>query len=163
MTTNTASSPALDTTPVVLPVRLDVEKLAPRIRDAMYAFSAAAAKVSLEQPLLELVRLRASQINGCMYCVDLHTKDARKAGETEQRLYLVTVWRESPVFTARERAALELTEAVTRLADHEVTDELFNRVAAHFTETELAELIWVITAINAWNRLGATARPWTLE
>ena len=149
-------------TPVIPPVRLDVEALAPAIRDAMYAFSAAAAKVSLEQPLVELVRLRASQINGCVYCVDMHAKDARSGGETEQRVHLVPVWREAPVFTARERAAFELTEAVTRLADHEVTDELFNRVATHFSETELAELIWVITAINTWNRLGATARPWTL-
>jgi AhpD family alkylhydroperoxidase len=143
-------------------VRLPVDKLAPHINRALNALDAASRKVSLEPALLELVRARASQLNGCAYCVDMHTKDARTGGETEQRLYALPVWRETPFFTDRERAALELTEAATRLVDGPVTDEVFGRASAEFTEVELAELIWTITVINAWNRLGATARPWPL-
>ena len=148
---------------VVPPVRLAVDELVPHINKAMYALDAAARKVSLEAPLLELVRARASQLNGCAYCVDMHTRDARKGGETEQRLCGLPVWRETPFFTARERAALELTEAATRLTDGAVSDEVFNRAAAQFSEVELAELIWAIAVINTWNRLGATARPWPLD
>jgi AhpD family alkylhydroperoxidase len=147
---------------VVPAVRLAVDKLAPHINRAMNALDTAAREVSLESSLLELVRARASQLNGCAYCVDTHTKDAREAGESEQRLYALPVWRETPFFTARERAALDLTEAVTRLADGQVGDEVFGRAAACFGDTELAELIWAITVINAWNRLGATARPWPI-
>jgi AhpD family alkylhydroperoxidase len=147
---------------VVPPVRLAVDSLAPHINRAMNALDAASREVSLEGSLLELVRARASQLNGCAYCVDTHTRDAREAGESEQRLYALPVWRETPFFTARERAALELTEAATRLADGHVGDEVFARAAAQFDETELAELIWTITVINAWNRLGAVARPWPL-
>jgi AhpD family alkylhydroperoxidase len=147
---------------VVPPVRLAVDELVPHINKAMNALDAAARKVSLEAPLLELVRLRASQLNGCAYCVDMHSRDARKGGDSEQRLYALPVWRETPFFTARERAALELTEAATRLTDGEVSGEVFDRAAAQFTEVELAELIWAIAVINAWNRLGATARPWPL-
>ncbi|MFI9100063.1 carboxymuconolactone decarboxylase family protein [Streptomyces fildesensis] len=144
-------------------VRLPVDTLAPHINRALNSLDAASRKVSLEPSLLELVRARASQLNGCAYCVDLHTRDARTAGETEQRLYALPVWRETPFFTDRERAALELAEAATRLTEGPVTDEVFGRAAAEFTEVELAELIWTITVINAWNRLGATARPWTLD
>jgi AhpD family alkylhydroperoxidase len=147
---------------VVPPVRLAVDDLVPHISKAMNALQAASVKVSLERPLLELVRARASQLNGCAYCVDMHSHDARKGGEAEQRLYALPVWRETPFFTARERAALELTEAATRLTDGQVSDEVFGRAAAQFSEVELAELIWVIAVINAWNRLGATARPWPL-
>ncbi|WP_369240189.1 carboxymuconolactone decarboxylase family protein [Streptomyces sp. R21] len=144
-------------------VRLPVDKLAPHINRALNSLDAASRKVSLEPALLELVRARASQLNGCAYCVDLHTRDARTAGETEQRLYALPVWRETPFFTDRERAALELAEAATRLTEGPVTDEVYGRAAAEFTEVELAELIWTITVINAWNRLGATARPWPLD
>ncbi|MFI6316916.1 carboxymuconolactone decarboxylase family protein [Nonomuraea sp. NPDC050556] len=144
-------------------VRLPVDTLAPHINRALNALDAAARKVSLEPALLELVRARASQLNGCAYCVDLHSRDARTAGETERRLYALPVWRETPFFTDRERTALELTEAATRLTEGPVTDEVFGRAAAEFTEVELAELIWAITVINAWNRLGATARPWPLD
>ncbi|MEU4525939.1 carboxymuconolactone decarboxylase family protein [Amycolatopsis sp. NPDC024027] len=144
-------------------VRLPVDELAPHINRALNSLDAASRKVSLEPALLELVRARASQLNGCAYCVDMHTKDARTGGETEQRLYALPVWRETPFFTDRERVALELTEAATRLVDGPVTDEVFGRAAAEFTEVELAELIWTITVINAWNRLGATARPWPLD
>jgi AhpD family alkylhydroperoxidase len=148
---------------VVPGVRLAVDRLAPHIDRAMNALDAASRDVGLERSLLELVRARASQLNGCAYCVDAHTKDARDAGEDERRLYALPVWRETPFFTARERAALELTEAATRLADSPVGDEVVARAAGEFDETELAELVWTIAVINAWNRLGAVARPWPLD
>jgi AhpD family alkylhydroperoxidase len=144
-------------------VRLAVDELAPHITKAMNALDAAARKVSLEAPLLELVRARASQINGCAYCVDMHTRDALKGGDSDRRLFALPVWRETPFFTARERDALELTEAATRISEAPVSDEVFAAAAAQFSEVELAELIWAITVINAWNRLGATARPWPLD
>ncbi|OKK22746.1 alkylhydroperoxidase [Streptomyces sp. CB00455] len=147
----------------VTSVRLPVDELAPHINRALNALDAASRKVSLEPALLELVRARVSQLNGCAYCVDLHTRDARTGGESEQRLYALPVWRETPFFTDRERAALELAEAATRLTDGPVSDEVYGRAAAEFNEVELAELIWTITVINAWNRLGATARPWALD
>jgi AhpD family alkylhydroperoxidase len=144
-------------------VRLAVDELAPHINKAMNALDAAARKVSLEAPLLELVRARASQLNGCAYCVDMHSRDAIEGGDSPRRLFALPVWRETPFFTARERAALELTEAATRLTDGAVSDEVYARAAAQFTDVELAELIWAIAVINAWNRLGATARPWPLS
>lgn len=144
-------------------MRLAVDELAPHINKAMNALDAASRKTQLESSLLELVRARASQLNGCAYCVDMHSRDAREGGESEQRLYALPVWRETPFFSARERAALELTEAATRLTDGPVSDEVFAQAATQFTEVELAELIWTITVINAWNRLGATARPWPLS
>jgi AhpD family alkylhydroperoxidase len=143
-------------------VRIAVDTLAPHMNKAMNALDAASRKTQLETPLLELVRLRASQLNGCAYCVDAHSKDAREGGETERRLYAVPVWREAPFFTDRERAALELTEAATRLTDGAVSDDLVIGVAKHFSEVELAELIWSIAVINAWNRLGAVAHAWPL-
>jgi AhpD family alkylhydroperoxidase len=145
------------------PVRLAVDELAPHITKAMNSLDAAARKVSLEAPLLELVRARASQINGCAYCVDMHTRDALKGGDSDRRLFALPVWRETPFFTARERAALALTEAATRISEAPVSDEVFTAAAAQFSEVELAELVWAITVINAWNRLGATARPWPLD
>jgi AhpD family alkylhydroperoxidase len=144
-------------------IRLAVDKLAPHMNKAMNALDAAARQTSLEAPLLELVRARASQLNGCAYCVDTHTRDAVEGGESPRRLFALPVWRETPFFTARERAALELTEAATKLTDGSVPDEVFGRAAAQFSDVELAELIWAITVINAWNRLGGTARPWSLE
>jgi len=143
-------------------IRLAVDTLAPHMNKAMSALDAASRETRLEAPLLELVRLRASQLNGCAYCVDMHSRDAREGGETERRLYALPAWRETPFFTDRERAALDLTEAVTRLAGRAVDDDVYARAAAQFAEVELAELIWTIVVINAWNRLGATARPWPL-
>jgi AhpD family alkylhydroperoxidase len=159
MTTETQTKTSA---PVIPPVRLAVDELAPRINKAMNALEAASRHTTLEVTLIELVRARASQLNGCAYCVDMHTRDALKAGDTQQRLFALPVWRETPLFTVRERAALELTEAGTRLTDGEVPDEVFAQAAAEFSETELAELIWTIAVINAWNRLGAIARPWPL-
>ncbi|RCG30402.1 carboxymuconolactone decarboxylase family protein [Sphaerisporangium album] len=138
--------------------RISLQDLTPEIYRAMIALDGAVARCGLERSLLELVRIRASQINGCAYCVDMHTLDARAAGEREQRLYALPVWRETPFFTPRERAALELTEAATRLPGGGVSDEVYARTARHFSEEELGDLIWAITVINAWNRIGVTAR-----
>ena len=116
------------------------------------------AEAGLERPLFELVKIRASQINGCAYCIDMHTKDARLAGETEQRIYALNAWRETPFFTDRERAALEWTEAVTRVADTHVPDEIHERVAAQFGEAELVALTFAVVVINGWNRLAVSFR-----
>jgi AhpD family alkylhydroperoxidase len=108
---------------------------------------------SLEQSLLELVKVRTSQINGCAYCIDMHTKDARAIGETEQRLYALNAWREAPFFSDRERAALEWAEAITRVADTHVPDEVYDRVRGQFDEAEIVGLTVAAVATNAWNRL----------
>jgi len=108
----------------------------------------------------ELVRIRASQLNGCAYCIDMHTKDARAIGETEQRLYALAAWRETPFFTDRERAALAFTETVTMLADTHVPDESYAALAAEYSEPEAAALISLIVTINAWNAVGVATRCW---
>jgi AhpD family alkylhydroperoxidase len=113
----------------------------------------------IDHRLFELVKMRASQINGCAYCMDMHTKDARLAGETEQRIYALSAWRETPFFTDRERAALEWTEAVTRVADTHVPDEIFERVSSHFDESDLVALTFAVIVINSWNRLSISFRP----
>lgn len=107
----------------------------------------------LEHSLLELVKMRASQINGCAYCLDMHSIDARAQGETEQRLYVLPAWREAPFYSDRERAALEWTEALTNIANNHVSDDLYDRVRLQFSEDELANLSLAITSINSWNRL----------
>ena len=113
----------------------------------------------LEPLLLELVKTRASQLNGCAYCIDMHTKDARALGESEQRLYALSAWRETPFFSARERAALEWAEAVTLVHDGFVPDEVFERVRPHFSERELVDLTMALVTLNGWNRLSAAFRP----
>jgi AhpD family alkylhydroperoxidase len=155
-----ATSTSEDT--VIPPTRLAVESLAPGASKAMKVLDKAVRRTSIETGLLDLARLRASQINGCAYGVDMYGRDALAAGQTERRVIALPVWRETPFFTARQRAALELTEAMTRLADSAVPDELISHVATQFSERELAELIWAITVVNAWNRVDATARPWPL-
>jgi AhpD family alkylhydroperoxidase len=115
-------------------------------------------KVFPDPRLKALVELRTSQINGCAYCVDLHSKDARKAGETQQRLDCLCVWREVSFFTPRERAALALAEAMTLISNTHVPDEIFEEVRAHFTEREIVDLVMVISVMNAWNRLSITMR-----
>ncbi len=134
--------------------RVKLKKHSPAVYQAMLALDEAAG-AGLDKPLAELVRVRASQLNGCTYCLDTHTKDAREGGETEQRLYLVSAWRESGLFTEKEQAALALTEAVTLLPSG-VSDEVYERAAAHFPDGELSQLISQIIMINAWNRLGVT-------
>ena len=145
---------------VVPPVRLPVDELVPHINKAMNALDAAARKVSLEAPLLELVRLRASQLNGCAYCIDMHTKDARAIGETEQRLYALPAWAETPYFTARERAALAFTESVTLVAGEHVPARDYEAVAAEFSPAEVAALVSLIVTINAWNAISVATRAW---
>ncbi|MCP3705692.1 carboxymuconolactone decarboxylase family protein [Paraburkholderia sp. CNPSo 3274] len=138
--------------------RLDFYKASPEGTKAMIALEERASKSSIEKPLAELVRLRASQINGCAFCVDMHTTDARKGGETDRRLATVSVWRETPFFTERERAALEWTESVTLLAQTHVPDEVWERVKPHFSDQEIADLTLLIIAINGWNRIAVTFR-----
>jgi len=138
--------------------RLDFYKASPEGTKAMIALEERASKSSIEKPLAELVRLRASQINGCAYCVDMHTADARKGGETERRLATVVTWRETPFFTDRERAALEWTEALTLIADDRVPDAVWESVKPHFSEEELVDLTLLVSAINGWNRLAIAFR-----
>jgi AhpD family alkylhydroperoxidase len=163
MTTDTEIAPAKIPSLTGPAVRLDVDALAPRTSKSMNALDAGTRRTALEPGLLELVRARASQLNGCAYCVDMHTRDALEGGDDQRRLFALPVWRETPFFTERERAALALTEAATRLTDGPVSDEVYDAAAAQFSDEDLAGLIWVIAVINAWNRLGATARPWPLS
>ena len=156
MTTNTEYVPA----PAL---RVAADKLAPAAMRAMSAFDQATRNSPLEPGLKELVRTRASQINGCAYCVETHTNDALEGGESQRRLLLLPAWRETGLFTARERAALGLTEAVTRLSEAPVSDEVWAEAAGQFEETELAELVWLITAINAWNRVNVAAHVWPVN
>ncbi|MGF6763791.1 AhpD family alkylhydroperoxidase [Paraburkholderia sp. GAS33] len=138
--------------------RLDFYKASPTGTRAMMALEKAVSECGLEKPLMELVRLRASQINGCAFCVDMHTNDARKGGETERRLASVVVWREAPFFSARERAALEWTEALTLVAQTHVPDAVWDAVRPHFTDQELADLTMLVVAINGWNRISVGFR-----
>lgn len=128
------------------------------VYDAMDSLDQYIDGCGLEPTLLHLVRLRASQINGCAYCLDMHWKDLRALGETEQRLYSLDAWRESPYYSERERAALAWTEAVTLIGDGHADEATYDRVLPHFTEKELADLTLVGAAINAWNRLSIAAR-----
>ncbi|WP_342315453.1 carboxymuconolactone decarboxylase family protein [Lysobacter sp. FW306-1B-D06B] len=138
--------------------RLDFYKASPDAAKAMIALEAAVNKLGLEPSLLELVKLRASQINGCAYCVDLHSSDARKHGESERRMHAVAVWRESPFFTDKERAALAWTESLTRIADTHVPDADYEWVSSQFDERERVNLTVAINAINGWNRLAVGFR-----
>lgn len=132
---------------------LDYAGVAPAAMRAQMAMERHVRECGLEHTLIELVKIRASQINGCGYCLDMHTKDARAAGETEQRIHLLSAWREAPIYTARERAALGWTEALTRLADGAPSDAHQREVRAHFTDEELVNLTTAVNVINAWNRL----------
>jgi AhpD family alkylhydroperoxidase len=147
-----------------VPVRLDFEQHAPDAYKALAHLDHAVAKqldrVGFDARLRELVRVRASQLNGCAYCVDMHTKDARAAGETEQRLYALPVWRDTPFFTERERAALAFTEAITLMNVDHVPDAAYEAVAEHYDEDEVAALVSLIVAINAWNAIGVSTHAW---
>jgi len=138
--------------------RLDFLKTSPDAVKALMGVEHQVSKGSLDITLMELVRLRASQINGCAFCVDMHVTDARKAGETERRLATVVAWRESPFFTERERAALAWTEAVTLVAKDHVPDAAWEAVRPHFTDAELMDLTLLITSINSWNRFAVAFR-----
>ena len=138
---------------------LNYGKVAPGIYDAMDALDQYLATDSaIEEPLLHLVRLRASQINGCAYCIDMHWKDLRVVGEVEQRLYGLDAWRESPYYTERERAAMKWTEAVTLLTEGHVSEQVYQEARSQFTAKELCDLTLAIATINAWNRLSISAR-----
>ncbi|AJT64877.1 carboxymuconolactone decarboxylase family protein [Streptomyces chattanoogensis] len=163
-TQSTAQSTTDATSPTASPAghahgpRLHWAKLAPEVYKAMIALDAAARK-GLDPVLVELVKIRASQINHCAFCIDMHITDARKAGETEERIYLLNAWEEAAAFySPKEQAALALTEAITVLTDGFVPDAVHERAAAHFDEAELAQLIALITTINAWNRFGVSTR-----
>jgi AhpD family alkylhydroperoxidase len=125
---------------------------------AMLALQHQVETSGLEHSLMELVKIRTSQINGCAYCLDMHTKDARALGETEQRIYALNAWRETPFFSDRERAALEWAEAVTRVSVDHVPDSVYDAVAPHFSEAELVALTFAVVAINGWNRLAISFR-----
>lgn len=139
-------------------MRIEYAKVAPEVLNAMLALERQVHASGLEESLLDLVKLRASQINGCAYCIDMHAKDARARGETEQRLYELDAWRETSFYSERERAALAWTEAVTLVTDGHVPDQLFEEVRRHFTDRELANLTLAVVAINGWNRLGIAFR-----
>jgi AhpD family alkylhydroperoxidase len=138
--------------------RLDFYKASPEAIKAMRGLEQRIAKSGLESSLAELVRLRASQINGCAFCVDMHTSDAREAGENERRLATVCVWRETPFFTDRERAALEWTESLTLIAADHVPDSVWEAVQPHFSPEELTDLTLLVSAINSWNRFAIAFR-----
>ena len=138
--------------------RLNYAKASPEGFRAMRGLQEHVDHCGLDPKMMELVKMRASQINGCAYCLDMHSKDARAIGETEQRLYLLNAWRESPFYSERERAALAWTEALTRISENEVSDELYADIRKQFDEKELVELTLAIVAINAWNRLAIPFR-----
>jgi AhpD family alkylhydroperoxidase len=139
--------------------RVDIRKyLTSSAFQAMLALGKTVDESGLERSILELVKLRASQINGCAYCIDMHTKDARARGETEQRLYALNAWRETPFYSDRERAALEWAEAITRVADTHVPDDVYERVRVHFDEAQLVALTFAAVVINAFNRLVISLR-----
>ncbi len=138
--------------------RIDPMKADPHAYQAMYGLERYVRQSGLEAGLVELVKMRASQINGCAYCIDMHSKDARAHGETEQRLYALSAWRETPFFSERERAALAWTEAVTRIGESHAPDDLFEETRRHFTEGELVHLTMAIVTINSWNRLAIAFR-----
>jgi AhpD family alkylhydroperoxidase len=152
------------TTTQTVETRLEFDAHAPGFSRAMSHLDQAATKeldkVDFDVRLRELVRIRASQLNGCAYCIDMHTKDARAAGETEQRIYALAAWRETPFFTSRERAALGLAESVTLMPQTHVPDADFAQAAEQFSPDELGALIALIVTINAWNAIGVSTRAW---
>jgi AhpD family alkylhydroperoxidase len=153
----------IDITPPV-PTFLDFDSYAAGFVRALTHLDQAATseldRVNFDPRLRELVRIRASQLNGCAYCIDMHTKDARAIGETEQRIYALPAWRETPFFTVRERAALAYTEAVTLMASEHIASHAYDDVAAQFAPDEIAALISLIVTINAWNTVGVSTHAW---
>jgi len=136
--------------------RLDLSKTAPQAYQAMLGLEKYIAASGLDKTLYELIKTRASQINGCAYCINMHTRDAMKMGETAQRLFLLDAWRETKLFTQKERAVLALTEAMTLIAGKPVPNDIYNQAKAHLTDKELAAVIMAVVAINGWNRIAIT-------
>lgn len=139
--------------------RIAYAKLAPEGIRTLASLDRYLTTSGLDRSLLHLIKVRASQINGCSYCIDMHTKEARADGETEQRLYALSAWRETPFFTPRERAALAWTETLTLISTHGVPDQAFNTVSEEFTEKEIVDLALAVSAINAWNRVAISFQP----
>ena len=138
--------------------RINYQKFAHEPLHNLLAIERYLTQSSIEPKLLHLLKLRASQINGCAYCIDMHSKDARAAGESEQRLYALDAWRETPFYTDRERAALEWAEALTLISVTHAPDESYDRVRAHFSEQEIVDLVYAISMINTWNRIAISTR-----
>jgi len=138
--------------------RIDYRRFAPEALKAMMGLESYLENSSLDHKLLHMLRLRASQVNGCAFCIDMHWKDARALGETEQRLYGLDAWRESPYYTDRERAALAWTEAVTHISASHAPDEAYDELQKHFSEAEIVDLVYLISTINAWNRIAISLR-----
>jgi AhpD family alkylhydroperoxidase len=139
--------------------RVDYQRAFPEGVQGMLHLEAIIRRSGLEPLLYELVKIRASQLNGCSYCIDMHTKDARAKGETEQRIYALSAWQEGPFFTERERAALAWTEAITNIQDGHASEEVYVQARLQFTAEELAKLTFAITQINSWNRIAIAFRP----
>ncbi|HEY7229483.1 MAG TPA: carboxymuconolactone decarboxylase family protein [Pseudolabrys sp.] len=138
--------------------RIDVTKVSPAVYKAVAALQSYVDQSGLDEKLRELIKIRASQINGCAYCLAMHTRDARKQGETDERMHLLNAWREAPIYTPKERAALEWAEATTLISEGHVPDEVFERVRKQFSEKELVDLTAAAVAINGWNRLAIAFR-----
>jgi AhpD family alkylhydroperoxidase len=136
--------------------RMELDKVTPAGYQAIINLEKYVRSTSLDKRLLELIKIRASQINGCAFCIDMHTKDARKGGETEQRIYALSAWRDTPFFTLQEQSVLALTEAITLISHNHVSDEIYDEVAKHFEAKVVGELILAIITINAWNRIAIT-------
>jgi AhpD family alkylhydroperoxidase len=138
--------------------RINYSKYAPEAQKALYALERYIATCGLDHKLIHLIKMRASQINGCAFCIDMHSKDARAIGETEQRLYELNAWRETPFYTDAERAALEWTESLTLVSETHVPDEVYESVRKHFSEKEIVDLTLIAGMINLWNRLAISVR-----
>ncbi|WP_053121117.1 carboxymuconolactone decarboxylase family protein [Pseudomonas sp. P1.31] len=138
--------------------RLDYYSASPKAMKAMIAMEALTSNLSIEQPLLQLIKIRASQLNGCAFCTDMHSVEARRAGESDRRLYAIAVWRDSGFFNPRERAALAWAEAVTLLAESHVPDDVYQQAREQFNEAEMVDLTIAVTTINSWNRLAVSFR-----
>ncbi|RJE85560.1 carboxymuconolactone decarboxylase family protein [Paenibacillus sp. 1011MAR3C5] len=136
--------------------RINIHQVNPEAYAAMSGMEKFVRASSLEKPIIELVKIRASQINGCAFCINMHTKEARSEGETEQRIYALSAWRDTPYFSEKERAALALTEAVTLISSQHVTDDVYQESSKHFDDKSLSELIMAIITINGWNRIAIT-------
>lgn len=138
--------------------RFRMNEVNPAGYKAMLELEKYVANIDLDKKVKELIKIRASQINSCAFCIDMHTKDARRMGETEQRIYALNAWSETPFFTPEERAVLALTEAITLVADTHVPDDVYNEVRKYYNEKQTADMIMAIVTINAWNRIGVSTR-----
>ncbi|GAA4843218.1 carboxymuconolactone decarboxylase family protein [Paenibacillus vulneris] len=138
--------------------RMVMNQVIPEGYQAMLGLESYVSGTSIDKKLRELIKIRASQINSCAFCIDMHTKEARKLGETEQRIYALNAWRETPFFTDAERAVLALTESITLLAETHVPDDVYEEVESYFNQKQIAEIIMQIVTINAWNRIGVSTR-----